>query len=163
MFRTFNYDKTFAVQRKFLRGHARRHGDKDVSSWNAIVYSERDVCGTISGPVWQVVQAEIDLLAQVLNPGDVLLDVRTNIGCHTVPSAKLVDESGRALAFESQRLVFRNSCATLVLNALPNGITYDAGGSRETRGIHLQCFDGKSTATVRSVSHCGHLTCFTIA
>jgi FkbM family methyltransferase len=86
-------------------------------------------------------EAEIDLLAQVLKPSDVVLDVGANIGSHTVPFAKLVGESGRVVAFEPQRLVFQNLCANLALNALRNVVTYDAGVGKDAGWMHLPVFD----------------------
>ena len=86
-------------------------------------------------------EAEIDLLAQVLKPGDVVLDVGANIGSQTVPFAKFVGDSGRVVAFEPQRLVFQNLCANLALNALRNVVTYDAGVGKDAGWMHLPVFD----------------------
>ena len=68
------------------------------------------------GPTCGLITAERD--------GYISLDVGANIGCHTVPFAKLVGESGRVVAFEPQRLVFQNLCANLALNALTNVYVY---------------------------------------
>lgn len=101
-------------------------------------------------------EAEIGLLAQVLKPGDVVLDVGANIGCHTVPFAKLVGESGRVVAFEPQRLVFQNLCANLALNALRNVVTYDAGVGKDAGWMHLPVFDPRQQFNFAAISMTGH-------
>ena len=101
-------------------------------------------------------EAEIDLLSQVLKPGDVVLDVGANIGCHTVPFAKLVGESGRVVAFEPQRLVFQNLCANLALNALRNVVTYDAGVGKDAGWMHLPVFDPRQQFNFAAISMTGH-------
>jgi FkbM family methyltransferase len=65
-------------------------------------------------------EAELDLLSQVLQPGDIVLDVGANIGTHTVPLAKKVGETGLVVAFEPQRLTFQFLCGNVALNALTN-------------------------------------------
>ena len=69
-------------------------------------------------------EAEIELLAQVVKAGDVVLDVGANIGTHAVSFARMVTDSGMVVAFEPQRLVFQNLCANLALNSLRNVIEH---------------------------------------
>ena len=56
-------------------------------------------------------QLEMDLLQQVVAPGNVAVDV----GAHTVGLAKRVGPKGRVLAFEPQPVIFQNLCANLSL------------------------------------------------
>ena len=65
-------------------------------------------------------ESELALLGQLLQPGQVVLDVGANIGTHTVFFAKRVGPQGLVYAFEPQRLVFQNLCANIALNALTN-------------------------------------------
>lgn len=65
-------------------------------------------------------ESELDLLCQVLKPGDVVLDAGANIGTHTVALAKKVTSSGLVIAFEPQRLTFQMLCGNVALNALTN-------------------------------------------
>src|SRR5919108_1190571 len=65
-------------------------------------------------------EAELSLLFQVLQPGDVAVDIGANIGTHTVALAKQVTASGVVFAIEPQRLTFQLLCANVALNALVN-------------------------------------------
>lgn len=65
-------------------------------------------------------EGEIELFAKLVGPGDVVIEVGSNAGYHTVPLARLVQPGGAVFAFEPQRIVFQTLCANLVLNGTPN-------------------------------------------
>jgi FkbM family methyltransferase len=65
-------------------------------------------------------ESELDILFQVLKPGDIVLDVGANIGTHAVALAKKVTATGVVLAFEPQALTFQLLNANVALNALVN-------------------------------------------
>ncbi len=72
-------------------------------------------------------QLEMDLLRQIVAPGDIAADIGANIGAHTVGLAKLVGSSGRVLAFEPQPVIFQNLCANLSLNSITNVDAFHCG------------------------------------
>lgn len=72
-------------------------------------------------------ESEFDLLAQILRPGDNVVDVGANIGCLTVPFAQAVGPGGYVYAFEPQPRVFQLLAANVVLNEVPNARLYHAG------------------------------------
>src|SRR5262249_51759939 len=47
-------------------------------------------------------ESEIELVKQILRPGDYALDIGANIGSHTVPLAKHVGEKGRVHSYQPQ-------------------------------------------------------------
>jgi FkbM family methyltransferase len=63
-------------------------------------------------------ESEIDLLGQIVRPGDVVIDAGANIGCLTIPLAKKVGPSGTILAFEPQRFLYYMLCGNIAMNAL---------------------------------------------
>jgi FkbM family methyltransferase len=65
-------------------------------------------------------QLEVDLFAQVVRPGQLVVEAGANIGVHTVPLARLVGESGQVYAYEPQRVVFQTLCANVALAGLTN-------------------------------------------
>ncbi len=69
-------------------------------------------------------QGELDLFTHFISPGAVVLDVGANIGAHTVPLAQLVGSGGVVVAFEPQPVLHQILCANLVLNSIPNVLTY---------------------------------------
>ncbi len=61
-------------------------------------------------------EGEADLFAQILVPGQVVVEVGANIGAHTIQLAKLVGPSGAVVAFEPQRVIFQLLAANVALN-----------------------------------------------
>ncbi|MBP1610172.1 MAG: SAM-dependent methyltransferase, FkbM family, partial [Acidobacteria bacterium] len=69
-------------------------------------------------------QGEFELFTQFISGGCVVLDVGANIGFHTVPLAQLVGSEGVVVAFEPQPVLHKILSANLVLNNIPNVLTY---------------------------------------
>lgn len=80
-------------------------------------------------------QLEASLLEQLLQAGDIVIEVGANIGAHTVGMAKRVGAAGRVLAFEPQRLVFQDLCANIALNSLTNVDCYWAACGKASGSI----------------------------
>jgi len=64
-------------------------------------------------------QEEINLCMQILNPSDVVIEVGSNIGSHTLALAKIVHE-GVVFAFEPQNVIFQNLSANMSINSITN-------------------------------------------
>lgn len=69
-------------------------------------------------------QGEMDLFTHFIDTGAIVLDIGANIGAHTVPLAQLVGAAGVVVAFEPQPTLHKILCANLVLNSVPNVLTY---------------------------------------
>jgi MoaA/NifB/PqqE/SkfB family radical SAM enzyme len=67
---------------------------------------------------------EVELFARLISPGAVVLDVGASIGSLTVPLAQMVGSDGVVVAFEPEPTLHKILCANLVLNSIPNVITY---------------------------------------
>lgn len=77
-------------------------------------------------------QVEIELLAQIVKPGDTVIEAGGNIGTHTVPLSRMVGNTGVVYSFEAQRILFQMLCANLALNDIRNVYAYNwAVGSRD--------------------------------
>jgi|SRR3989344_4100535 len=75
-------------------------------------------------------EKELDLLGQVVRPGDVVVDVGAYIGTHSIFFAKKVMNRGWVYAIEPQRLVFNMLCGNIALNGILNvKAIYAAAGS----------------------------------
>lgn len=71
-------------------------------------------------------QAEADLLARFVRPGDIVVDAGANIGTLTLFFARAVAGQGRVYAFEPQRVIFQTLCANIALNSLTNVHAFQA-------------------------------------
>jgi FkbM family methyltransferase len=69
-------------------------------------------------------QGELDLFTHFIGAGAIVLDIGANIGAHTIPIAQLVGSGGVVVAFEPQPTLHKILCANLVLNSIPNVLTY---------------------------------------
>ena len=67
---------------------------------------------------------ESALFADILQSGDVVVEVGANIGAHTIRLAQLVGEEGKVIAFEPQRLCFQLLNGNVAINSLTNVYTY---------------------------------------
>jgi len=72
----------------------------------------------------QFCRGELELFAHFISPGAIVLDIGANIGAHTIPLAQLVGPGGVVVAFEPQPTLHKILCANLVLNSIPNVLTY---------------------------------------
>ncbi|MEM7506639.1 MAG: FkbM family methyltransferase [Pseudomonadota bacterium] len=72
-------------------------------------------------------EGEIELLSQILRPGDVVVDAGANIGAHAVPFARKVGPQGRVFAFEPQPKVFQVLNANAFINGLGQIVPLNAG------------------------------------
>jgi FkbM family methyltransferase len=76
-------------------------------------------------------EARVETIRQLLQPGDVVVDVGAYIGANTLFFARAVGESGAVVAFEPQRLSFQTLCANLALNSIKNVYTVHAAVGAE--------------------------------
>src|SRR5687767_5587801 len=88
-----------------------RHG------WMLYLKSDQ-VIGAALDVYGEFAESENRLMAALIEPGDVVLDVGANIGTVALALAHRVGPSGRVYAFEPQRIVFQLLCANLAINAV---------------------------------------------
>ena len=79
-------------------------------------------------------QAEIDLLACLIDPGDTVLDIGAFVGTHTLAFARKVGNPGTVYAFEPQPVFFEVLKKNISQNGLTNVRLYDVAVS-EKRGL----------------------------
>jgi FkbM family methyltransferase len=71
-------------------------------------------------------EEEVEVFAQMIFPGDVVIDAGANIGAHTVMFAGRVGQGGKVYAFEPQGFIFNLLSANLALNGLRHVQTFRA-------------------------------------
>lgn len=65
-------------------------------------------------------ELEAQLLRQVVQPGQVVIEVGANMGLHTLVLSKAVGPTGQVIAYEPQRAMFQVLCANMALNDVLN-------------------------------------------
>jgi FkbM family methyltransferase len=84
---------------------------------------------------------ESELFAQLVDPGQVVVEVGANIGVHTVQLARLTGPSGIVVAFEPQRVIFQMMCANMVMNDHFHVVTVLAAAGRAPGVIKVPSLD----------------------
>lgn len=97
----------------FMRVRATRHGTMAYPTTDVHVGRSLDHYGE-----WA--EEELQLLAPLLKPGDVAIDVGANLGTHSVFFAQKVGPTGAVFSFEPQRVMHQLLCT----NGTLNGITW---------------------------------------
>ena len=82
-------------------------------------------------------ELEAVLFAQLVRPGDTVVEVGANIGVHTVHLARLAGATGRVHAYEPQRVIFQLLCANVALNSLFNVYTHHAAAGSSAGELHV--------------------------
>ena len=86
-------------------------------------------------------EGEAEMFAQLLSPGQVVIEVGANIGSHTVHLAKLVGDAGLVIAFEPQRVIFQLLCANLALNDVLNTRAIQAASGEQPGTLRVPDID----------------------
>ena len=91
-----------------------------------MVYDENDTyIGKSIKEYGEWCQEEIDLCKQCLKKNDVVIEVGSNIGSHTLAISQTVHE-GTVFAFEPQNVIFQNLCANLSINSITNCFCFNS-------------------------------------
>jgi FkbM family methyltransferase len=100
-------------------------------------------------------EGELQVLLQLVRPGDTVIEAGANIGCHSVPLAKALLPNGALVAFEPQRLTYQILCANLALNGLLNVYARNAAAGRAPGQISVPLLDPRSVQNFGGLSLVG--------
>jgi FkbM family methyltransferase len=123
-----------AIFENYNRLKACRHGQMLYNIHDMYIGRSLDLYGEYS-------EGEVELFRQVVQPGNVVVEVGANFGAHTVFLAQQVGIVGVVLALEPQRVVFQTLCANLALNNLPNVIALPQAAGAESGSIKVPALD----------------------
>ncbi|TAD88201.1 MAG: FkbM family methyltransferase [Alphaproteobacteria bacterium] len=102
----------------------------------------------LAGGGWE--QGISEYLAQVVRPGDLVIDIGANIGWHTIAAAVRVGPTGRVIAFEPEPVAFR----LLVDSVRENGLTWveaspmAIGAAEEVVSLHRPYVAGNAQHSI---------------
>lgn len=86
-------------------------------------------------------EGEVEIFAELVKPGDTVLEVGSNIGAHTVPLAQMAGAEGAVYAVEAQRLAYQTLCGNVALNALASVKAFHAAAGAEAGMIGVPMLD----------------------
>ncbi len=101
-------------------------------------------------------QGEVDIFAQLLGPGNVVVEAGANFGAHTVAMAQMVGPQGAIYAFEPQRLVYQVLTANVAINSLYNVTTMHAGLGAQPGSVRVPILDPAHGHNFGGFSITGH-------
>jgi FkbM family methyltransferase len=105
------------------------------------LYSRKDTIGRFLEQYGEWAEPEAALLASLLRPGDVVVDVGAHIGTLTVPLARAVGAAGSVLAFEPQPFLFRLLAANVALNGLDQVQVFEHGLGDKAERVWVRPID----------------------
>lgn len=79
----------------------------------------------------------LQIVGQIVRPGDLCIDLGANLGYHSVTLARLTGPNGVVLAFEPQRIIFQQLCGNAFLNDLRNIHIFNAAVGAEDGMIEM--------------------------
>lgn len=101
-------------------------------------------------------QHELDLMSQIIKPGDTVVEVGANIGSHTLALCKMVGINGKVYAFEAQRIVFQMLAGNMALNSITNAYCYHKAIGQTKGFIDIPIIDYKTFNNFGGVSLINH-------
>mgnify|MGYP000109061086 CR=1 FL=1 len=109
-----------------------------ASRYGIISYFKSDrVIGSSLKEYGEWAQKEIDLLARIIEPGDIVLDIGAFIGTHTLAFSNMVGENGWVLAFEPNPLAYEVLNLNVSQNSLTNVKLFNAAVGGEEKEIQV--------------------------
>ena len=123
----------------------------------AFIYNKNDLyIGRSLERYGEWCEGEIESLLQIVEPGDIVVDVGANIGTHTVPLARKVGQKGGVLAIEPQRLVYQALCGNVALNGLINVVSVNAAAGAAPGRIMVPLIDPSQPLNWAGLKAQGH-------
>lgn len=92
-----------------------------LSRYGKLIYNKQDEFLRRSIELYgEYREREAAVFDQIIQPGQVVLEIGANVGAQTLFFAHRVGPQGRVLAFEPRRLSFQALCGSLSLNSITN-------------------------------------------
>lgn len=92
-----------------------------LCKYGLMIYNSRDIwVGRSLSMYGEFSEHEVKLFRELVNVGDVVLDIGANIGCHTLAFSKIVGPTGRVIAFEPERTNFTALAGNIAINNILN-------------------------------------------
>jgi FkbM family methyltransferase len=101
-------------------------------------------------------EAVVELFRNFVHPGQIVVEVGSNIGAHTAFLAQQVGRKGAIVAFEPQRLVYQTLCANLALNHISNVHCFQYALGAERGSVVVPPLDYWAPGDFGSLSLGGH-------
>ena len=97
-------------------------------------------------------EREVGVLCGLVAPGDVALEIGSNVGTNVVPLARRVGPQGTVIAFEPQRQVHQMLCANVALNGFGNVIALWGAAGAEAGWIRVPSINYEAKGNFGGVS-----------
>ena len=121
--------------------------------YGLMIYNSKDIwVGRSLETYGEFSESEVQVFRDILKPGDVVLDIGANIGCHTLAFSRLVGPQGLILAYEPERLNFHTLCGNIALNNIHNIHCYQKAVGSYSGFIHVPELDLDKTVNFGGLS-----------
>lgn len=117
--------------------HLYPHGSMRRATRDGISYELDLSCMMPWYVYWGFSELQRDRLYSLVKPGDIVLDVGTNIGETLLHFARLVGDGGRVYGFEPDEVNFANVQKNIALNSFQNLSVFNLGAADEKATVKL--------------------------
>lgn len=97
-------------------------------------------------------ESEVQLFAECISPGMVVIDVGANIGYHTIAFARIVGPNGFVFGYEPERMNFCTLAGNVAINNLHNVYVYNQAVGNHSGFIQVPELDHALTENFGGVS-----------
>ncbi len=89
--------------------------------YGLMIYNNKDIwVGRSIERYGEFSESEVQVFKDAIKPGQVVLDIGANIGCHTVAFSRIVGPAGTVFAYEPERTNFTTLAGNVAINNLQN-------------------------------------------
>ncbi|CAN1211250.1 hypothetical protein TUMEXPCC7403_13705 [Tumidithrix helvetica PCC 7403] len=114
--------------------------------WGKILLLRYDFISDFVNCYGEWADLEVSLFSSILEVGDNVIEVGCNMGTHTIPLCQFVGETGKAIGFEPQRVLYQMLCGNVAMNNLTNAYLYNyaIGDANDEIYVPSQDYGAKS-------------------
>lgn len=123
--------------------------------YGLMIYNSKDIwIGRSIEKYGEFSESEVEVFKDSVKPGDFVLDIGANIGCHTVVFSRLTGSSGLVFAYEPERTNFCTLAGNIAINNLLNVHVFQKAVGSFSGFIEVPELDRERTVNWGGLSLC---------
>lgn len=123
--------------------------------YGLMIYNNKDIwVGRSIERYGEFSESEVQVFRDAIKPGDFVLDIGANIGCHSMALARIVGPQGTVFSYEPERINFNTLAGNIALNNLQNVYAFQKAFGSSSGFIAVPELDRERTVNFGGLSLC---------